>query len=133
MTPDVERIIARHTAGRAVIVGPVLMVIFWAFRGVDGAIAAAIGVLIVAGYFMLGGAMLSVAARISLGAYHAAALLGFFLRLGLIAVTMLAVARLTDIDRIAMGVTVVVAYLTLLGWETVAVSRGQERELEWSK
>jgi predicted Na+-dependent transporter len=132
VTPDIERIIARHTAGRAVIVGPVLVAVFWAFRGVDGAIASAIGVLIVAGYFLLGGAMLSVAARISLGAYHAAALLGFFLRLGLIAVTMLAVARLTDIDRIAMGVTVVAAYLILLGWETVAVSRGREKELEWS-
>lgn len=132
MTPDIERIIARHTAGRAVIVGPVLVALFWAFRGVDGAIASAIGVTIVAGYFLLGGAMLSVAARISLGAYHAAALLGFFLRLGLIAVTMLAVARLTDIDRIAMGVTVVAAYLILLAWETVAVSRGREKELEWS-
>lgn len=132
MTPDVERVIARHTAARAVVVGPVLVGIFWALRGIDGAIAAAIGVVIVAGYFLLGGAMLSVAARISLGAYHAAALLGFFLRLGLIAVTMLAVARLTDIDRMAMGITVVAAYLTLLGWETVAVSRGRERELEWS-
>jgi len=77
-------------------------------------------------------AMLSVAARISLAAYHAAALLGFFLRLGLIALTMLVVARVTDIDRIALGITVVVAYLTLLGWEAVAVAKGRERELEWS-
>lgn len=132
MAVDVERIIARHTVMRAVVVGPLLVGIFGAIRGVDGAIASAIGVLIVAGYFFLGGAMLSVAARISLGAYHAAALLGFFLRLGLIAVTMLAVARLTGIDRMAMGITVVAAYLTLLGWETVAVSRGREKELEWS-
>ena len=72
------------------------------------------------------------AARLSLGAYHAAALLEFFLPLGLIAVSMLAVGRLPDIDRLAMGVTVVVAYLILLGWETVAVSRGREKELEWS-
>jgi hypothetical protein len=132
VTPDVESIIARHTARRAVIVGPVLIAIFWATRGPDGAIAAALGVAIVAGYFLLGGAMLSVAARISLGFYHAAALLGFFLRLGLIAVTMLAVARLTDVDRMAMGIAVVAAYLTLLGWEAVAVSKGREKELEWS-
>jgi len=132
VTPDVEAILARHTVRRAVVVGPVLVAVFWAVRGLDGAVAALIGVLIVAGYFLLGGAMLSTAARISLGAYHAAALLGFFLRLGLIALTMLAVARLTDIDRISLGITVVAAYLTLLGWETVAVSRGRERELEWS-
>jgi len=132
MTPDVERVLARNTAMRAVVVGPVLVAGFWAFRGGDGAIASAIGVVIVVGYFLLGGAMLSVAARISLGAYHAAALLGFFLRLGLIAFTMLAVARLTDVDRMAMGITVVAAYLVLLAWETVAVSKGRERELEWS-
>lgn len=132
MTGDIESVIARHTVRRAVVVGPVLVAIFTVFRGVSGGVASALGVLIVAGYFLLGGAMLSVAARLSLAAYHAAALLGFFLRLGLIALTMLAVARLTDIDRIALGITVVVAYLTLLGWEAVAVAKGRERELEWS-
>jgi len=132
MTGDVESVLARHTARRAVVVGPVLVAVFAAFRGLDGAVAAVVGVVIVTGYFLFSGAMLSVAARISLAAYHAAALLGFFLRLGLIALTMLVVARVTDIDRIALGVTVVVAYLTLLGWEAVAVAKGRERELEWS-
>lgn len=133
MSPDVESVLARHTASRAVVVGPLLVGVFWLARGGAGAIAAALGVVIVAGYFLLSGAMLSVAARLSLAAYHAAALLGFFLRLGLIALTMLAVARVTDVDRIALGITVVAAYLSLLGWEAVAVSRGRERELEWSK
>jgi hypothetical protein len=132
VTPDIESIIARHTAGRAVIIGPVLVAAFWATRGADGAVGAAWGVVIVAGYLLLSGVMLSVAARISLAFYHAAALLGFFLRLGLIAVTMLAVARLTDIDRVAMGVAVVVAYLALLGWEAVAISRGREGEMGWT-
>lgn len=132
MTTDVEAVLARHTARRAVVVGPLLMGVFLIARGPEGALAAAIGVLIVVGYFLFGGAMLSVAARISLAAYHAAALLGFFMRLGLIALTMLVVARVTDIDRIAMGIAVVVSYLVLLGWETVAVSRGRERELEWT-
>jgi hypothetical protein len=132
MKGDVEAVLARHTVRRAVIVGPVLVVVFALFRGTSGAVAAAVGVVIVAVYVWFGGAMLSVAARISLPAYHAAALLGFFLRLGLIAMTMLVVARLTDIDRIALGITVVVAYLTLLGWEAVAVAKGRERELEWT-
>ncbi len=133
MTPDIESVLARHTVRRAVVVGPLLIGAFWFARGGAGAIAAALGIVIVAAYFLLSGAMLSVAARLSLAAYHAAALLGFFLRLGLIALTMLTVARVTDVDRIALGITVVVAYLSLLGWEAVAVSRGQERELEWSK
>lgn len=131
MRDDVEIVLARHTAIRAVIVGPVLVALFWAVRGTDGAIASGIGVLIVAGYFMLNGLMLAVAARLSLGAYHAAALFGFFLRLGLIAVTMFAVAALIEIDRPALGITVVVAFLALVTWEAIAVATGRERELEW--
>lgn len=132
MQGDIEVVLARHTAMRAVVVGPILVGIFWAFRGLDGALASLIGVLIVAGYFVLNGFMLAVAARISLGAYHAVALFGFFLRLGLIAVTMFGVAALIeDIDRPALGITVVVAFLALVAWEAVAVATGRERELEW--
>jgi hypothetical protein len=131
MNRDVEAVIAKHTVRRAVIVGPVLVALFGILRGADGAFAAAIGVAIVVGNFLLAGAMLSVAARISLGLYHAAALFGFLLRLGLIAATMLGVAALIDVDRVALGISVVVSYLTLLSWEAVAVARGAERELEW--
>ncbi len=132
MTKDVESVLAGHTARRVVIVGPVLVGVFWAVRGSRGAVAAAVGVAIVVGYYLIFGAMLSAAARISLGFYQAAALFGFFLRLGLMAGTMLAVAWLFDMDRFALGVSVVAAYLLLLAWETVAVSRGGERELEWA-
>jgi hypothetical protein len=132
MQGDIEVVMARHTVMRAVVVGPILVGIFWAFRGLDGAFASLIGVLVVAGYFVLSGFMLAVAARISQGAYHAAALFGFFLRLGLIAVTMFGIAALIeDIDRPALGITVVVAFLALVAWEAVAVATGRERELEW--
>ena len=131
MLNDIEAVMARHTAQRAVVVGPVLIVLFWAIRGPDGALASLIGVLIVVGYFLLNGAMLTVAARISLTAYHAAALFGFFLRIGFIAVTMFSVAALVEIDRPALGITIVVSFLTLLAWEAVAVAQGRERELEW--
>ena len=129
--PDVEAILARHTVKRAVLVGPVMIALFGAIRGLDGAFAAAIGVAIVVGNFLLGGALMSVAARVSLGLYHAAALLGFLLRLVLIAATMLAVAAVVDIDRPAFGITVVASYLVLLSLEAVAVAKGSERELEW--
>lgn len=133
MRGDVELVLARHTAMRAVVVGPALIGVFWAVRGPAGAFAALIGIVIVAGYFLLNGIMLAVAARISLGAYHAAALFGFFLRLGLIAVTMLGVAALIEVDRPALGITVVVAFLALVAWEAVAVATGRERELEWTR
>jgi hypothetical protein len=67
-----------------------------------------------------------------LSLYHAAALFGFFLRLGLIALAVLIISRLVELDRLAFGVTVVVAYLGLLTWEAIAVAKGAERELEWT-
>ena len=129
---DVEATIAKHTAQRAVFLGPVILAVFWATRGLDGLIAAAIGLAVVVGNFLLAGGMLSVAARISLSLYHAAALFGFFLRLGLIALAVLIISRLVELDRLAFGVSVVVAYLGLLTWEAIAVAKGAERELEWT-
>ncbi len=129
---DVEATIAKHTAQRAVFLGPVILAVFWATRGVDGLVAAAIGLAIVVGNFLLAGSMLSVAARVSLSLYHAAALFGFFLRLGLITLGVLIISKLVELDRLALGITVVVAYLGLLTWEAIAVSKGAERELEWT-
>jgi len=128
----IEAILGRNTAKRAVFVAPALMVVFGLFRGWEGAIAAAVGVAIVAGNFVLGGYIMSTAARISLSLYHAAALFGFIIRLGLITASMLLIAAVTDIDRLAMGISVVVSYLVLLSWEAVAVTRGAERDIEWS-
>jgi hypothetical protein len=128
----IEAIIGRNTAKRAVFVAPVLMVGFGVFGGWESAIGAAVGVAIVAGNFVLGGYIMSTAARISLSLYHAAALFGFIIRLGLITASMLLIAAVTDIDRLAMGISVVVSYLVLLSWEAVAVTRGAERDIEWS-
>ncbi|MFH1104615.1 MAG: hypothetical protein V1757_06695 [Actinomycetota bacterium] len=132
MTADVEATLARHLVRRAVVVGPLVVAGAWALRGVDGAVAAAVGVTVVVVNFLVSGLVLSAAARISLTLYHAAALVGFLLRLVLITVVMLVVARLFDIDRIAFGVAAVVSYLVLLTLEAAAVARGRERELEWT-
>lgn len=128
----IEAILARHTARRALLVGPVLIAVCWALRGVEGAVASTVGVVVVVANFLLAGAIMSLAARISLAMYHAAALLGFVLRLGLITLTMLIVARLFEIDRVSFGLSAVVAYLVLIGMEAVAVAKGREKELEWT-
>ena len=129
---DVEATLAKHTVRRAIYVGPPLIAAMAVFRGVDGAVAATIGVAIVVANFLASGAMLSVAARISLAFYQAAALFGFFLRLALVTIAAFGIAALVDLDRPAFGITVVVSYLVLLSWEAVAISQGAERELEWS-
>ena len=131
-TVDVEAIIARHVARRALWVAPILIGLFWLLRGGDGAVASAIGVAVVVGNFLLSGWMLSIAAKISLALYHAAALFGFFLRLILITVSLLVLGSLTELDRMALGLSVVAAYLVLLSLEAVAVARGKERELDWT-
>lgn len=117
---------------RSIWVAPVLILVFGITGGVASAVAAGIGVAIVVLNFLIGGWILSTAAGVSLTLYHAAALFGFFIRLGLITLTMLLVASVTDIDRTAMGVSAVVSYLTLLSLEAVAITKGEERELEWT-
>ena len=128
----IEAIISRHIAKRGLIVAPILALVFGILQGWQGAIAAFVGVAIVVGNFLLGGWIMSRAARVSMNLYHAAALFGFLIRLGLITATMLIIANVTNLDRMAMGISVVVSYLVLLSWEAVAVMNGAERDLEWS-
>ncbi len=127
--PPVELQMARSIVSRAVVVGPVMLLAFGLVRGRDGLVAAAIGVAIVTGYYLLTGSMLSWLARVSLGAYHAGALLGFILRLGLIAATMWAVISLFEVDRTALGLAVIATYVGLLVWEAVALGRNKGRRV----
>ena len=128
----IEAILARHTVARAVWVAPALIGFFWLWRGGDGAWSSAIGIGVVIANFLLAGAILSISARISLQAYHAAALIGFILRLGLFAGAVYLIAALVDVDRLAFGISAVVGYLTLLIIEAIAVSNGKERDLSWT-
>ena len=128
----IEAIIGTNIAKRAIIIAPILALVFGLLRGWEGAVAALVGVAIVVINFVLGGYVLSYAARVSLSLYHAAALFGFFIRLGLITLSMLLIGGATDIDRLALGISVVVSYLVLLSWEAVAVLNGAERDLQWT-
>ena len=122
---------ARQTVSRAVLLGPLIIAVAWLLRGPGSAAASAVGVAIVVVNFLLAGAILSRAATVSLKVYHAAALLGFVVRLGLITVSMFAIASVFEVDRPAMGISAIVAYFALLTWEAWAMSGGPGRELEW--
>lgn len=128
----VETVIAKHTVARLVWVGPILIGLFGLLGGWDGVIGASLGVAVVGVNFFIAGVMLSVALRISLAMYHAAALFGFFLRLGLLMATMFLIVQFFDIDRVAFGISAVLAYIVLLILESVAVARGRERDLDWT-
>lgn len=129
----VESIMAKHMVSRAIYVAPILAIIFYFISGWLGAMSSVLGSLVIVGNFLIAGAVLSVSAKISLSVYHAAALFGFFLRLGLVVLSMLLIAQFVDIDRPAFGITAVVAYMVLLSWEAVAVSKGRERNLDWTR
>ncbi len=85
--------------------------------------AAATGVAIVAANFLAAGAILSLAARISLTLFQVAALFGFLLRLGLVMGAMVLMVQWGDLDPVALGLAAVLGYLALLSWEAAAVSR----------
>jgi hypothetical protein len=123
---------ARHTVARAVYVAPVLILIFAIIGGWQGAWSSALGLAVVVANFLLAGALLSVSARISLQAYHAAALFGFFLRLLLFVGAVYVISVTVEVDRLAFGITAVVSYLALLVLEALAVAKGKERELTWT-
>jgi hypothetical protein len=129
----VESVLAREMVLRAVYLGPAVVIAFWILRGWVGAWSAAIGVVVVVLNFLLAGAMLSISARISLQAYHAAALIGFFLRLGLLVGAMYLIVAVVEVDRLAFGIAAVVSYLTLLVLEAIAISRNSERGLTWTR
>lgn len=132
VTTPVEAIMAKGIARRAWWLGPVIAAVAWFLGGSTAGWSAGIGTLIVVGNFILTGILMSRAAAVSLKVYHAAALLGFIGRLAFIALSMFAVASVVDVDRVALGVAAVVAYLGLLTLEAWAVLKGDRRELEWS-
>ena len=131
--PAIEADLARATVARGIYVGPALVLLFGLLRGWEGAWSAALGVVVVIANFLLAGAILSISARISLQAYHAAALIGFFLRLVLFIGAVYLIASVVEVDRMAFGISAVVAYFTLLTWEAVAMTKDREREPSWRR
>ncbi len=131
--PAIEADLAKATVSRAIYVGPALVLVFGVLRGWDGAWSAGLGVVVVVLNFLLAGAILSISARISLQAYHAAALIGFFLRLVLFIGAVYLIASVVDVDRMAFGISAVIAYFALLSWEAVAMTKEREREPSWRR
>lgn len=129
--PPIEANLAKETVARAVYIGPVLVLLFGLLDGWDGAWSAALGVVVVVANFLLAGVILSISLRISLQAYHAAALIGFLLRLGLFVGAVYLIATLVEVDRMAFGISAVVSYLALLAWEAVSITRDRERQPSW--
>lgn len=121
---SIEVRISLDLVKRAVYVTPLLVAVaamIWDGAGATSALFA-VGLVIV--NFLLAAALVSGAARISVGLVMAATLFGYLIRLGLILVAFLLVRDATWISRPALGATIIVTHLGLLIWELkyVAIS-----------
>ena len=119
--PPVERIIVRDMLRRG---WPALLVLvgLGGFWGLDGVVSSAFGVGLAVANAVLAAAMVSGAARISLGMLYAAALGGYLVRLGLITVAVLAVINQGWVEVIPLSAALILSHLGLFVWEARFVS-----------
>lgn len=122
LTRPVEREVVSDMIRRSLAGLPVPVVAAALVWGWKGALSAAFALGLVLMNFLLSAAMLGRAARISLQALMAAALFGFFVRLGLVTALILAVRHQSWVEMVPLCITVLVAHLGLLIWETRHVS-----------
>lgn len=125
-TLDLERApeteIAVDLVRRGLPLAPVLILVGALVAGTDGALSAAFAVALVLGNFLLSASLTAGAARISLGMVMGAVLFGYLLRLALITGAVLAVKDMGWAHLPVLGLTLIVAHLGLLFWETRYVS-----------
>lgn len=117
-----ERDVARDLVRRALPLAPLVVLAAAIPWGVDGALSALLALALVCGNFLLSAALITGAARISLPLLMAAVLGGYLVRLALLFGAVLLVKDLGWVELWPLGLTLVVAHLGLLLWETRHVS-----------
>ncbi len=120
--PAPEQQIAFDLVRRSLPFAPIWLAFCAIVWGADGALSAGYGLGLILLNFVLAGAMLAWAARISVALLMGAALFGFLIRLGLIFVAVWLVRDAEWIEMLPLGLTIIVAHLGLLAWETRYVS-----------
>ena len=120
--PAPERDVAKDLIRRGAMALPVALLAGLVGWGVHGVASVAFAAALVLANFWLSAALLGWAARISLGLLMGVSLFGFLVRLGLITAAVLLVKDQAWVEPVPLGVTLVVAHLGLLFWETKFVS-----------
>jgi len=117
-----ESRIADHMARHALLIAPIVIVGCGLLRGVDGAISAAIGLVLVALNFFVSARLIGWAAARSLALLQGAVLGGFIVRLFALTLIVLGLEQLSFIDLPVLVLTIAVTHIALLIWETRYVS-----------
>ena len=120
--PPVERQIALDMARRGLIAAPVPIALAAAIWGLHGALSSAFAIALAVGNLLLAALLMSWAARISLTVLAAVALGGYIVRLGLLTAVVFAIRHQPWVSWIPLALTLMVAHLGLLFWETRYVS-----------
>ena len=120
--PAPEAVLAKDLARRALLVAPAFLLVGLLGWGVDGALSAGYGLVLVVANFAIASGLLAWAAPISLGAFMGAALFGYLLRLGLLFGAVVLVRDAGWVELWPLGLTIIVTHLGLLAWEARSVS-----------
>lgn len=120
--PAPERAVAADLVKNGAYALPVALLVGFIGWGAAGLASVGFATGLVLANFWLAAVLLGWAARISLGLLMGVSLVGFVVRIGLISVAVLAVRDQAWVEPAPLGVTLVVAHLGLLFWETRFVS-----------
>ena len=114
--------IARDLARRALLLAPVPIILGAVFAGVDGAVSAAIGLVLVAANFIVAARVVTWTAERSPGAVMGVVMGGYIVRMAVLFGIALALGQLSFINLPVLVLTIAVVHLVLLAWETRHVS-----------
>ena len=114
--------VARDLVRRMLLVAPVVLLVAGVFRGLDGLVSAAIGLVLVALNFLASARLITWVAQRSPGAVMGVMLGGFIVRIGILFAVALALENVSWVDVPVLVLTVAVVHISLLTWETRHVS-----------
>lgn len=120
--PAPERDVARDLVKHGAYALPVALLVGFVGWGTSGVASVGFAAGLILANFWLAAVLLGWAARISLGLLMGVSLMGFLLRIGLISLAVLAVRDQAWVEPTPLAVTLVVAHLGLLFWESRFVS-----------
>jgi hypothetical protein len=122
ISPPQERAVAFDLVRRLVFVSPVIVLAAGIVRGVDGAISAAIGLVLVAINFVVAARLIGWAAGRGLGVLQAVLLGGYLVRLAVLLGIVLLLEQAAFIDVATLVIVIAATHLGLLLWEMKYVS-----------
>ena len=120
--PAVEMEVALDLVRRGLWAAPVLIALFGAIWGLDGALSTAYAIALVVVNFLVAAAMLAWTARISIPLMMGTALFGYLLRLGLIFLAVWLVRDASWVAIVPLCLAIIITHLGLLFWEMRYVS-----------